>query len=308
MRTVEVVYHRRMERGTTPCTAITFVRNGGAAFETCLRAALFCIEHVVLDGGSTDGTVELAKRYGCHVLHQNDAYTNAEGRIVDYAGITNQGIAAASHPWVLIICSDEDLDERLQQSIRKAVASGNPGVWRVNRIVFVHGRPVLHASVYPSLQIRFFHRSIVSRFVKLVHEKPFLPPATTVQLLEGTQCVPFDPPGVMARKHNRYLLLELKQMGNQHRGFSWIPFAFSRLARIGYRIFRIIAQRIKYPWKDCMPLRHEWLDIRYPFILMCWSFPPLRQHLLRTYAADITPRPTTPSHEPASAPQPRTFI
>ena len=50
-------------------------------------SCLPCREHVVPDEGSTDGTIDLVKRYGCRLLPQDRRFLSADGRIVDFGGI-----------------------------------------------------------------------------------------------------------------------------------------------------------------------------------------------------------------------------
>jgi glycosyltransferase involved in cell wall biosynthesis len=256
----------------------------------------FCKEHIILDGGSSDGTVELARQYSCTVIPQDMTCLNAESRIVDYGGITNQGITAASQPWVVILSADEEIDEELMEAIKKNVRAGTPKAFLFNRIVTVEGgRRVLHASAYPSQQIRLFHKDTVQRFVKRIHEKPLLAPGVTPLVLPGIQFVPFGDTTSMRRKHTRYLWLELTQLGPKQSGIRWIGFAWSRIVRILYRTLRMIGQRLRYRWSTCMPLRYEWIDIRYPFLLMLWSFPAVRRRILQEHAADLTPQSVSPA-------------
>ncbi|MDA1259192.1 MAG: hypothetical protein O3A20_01075 [Planctomycetota bacterium] len=47
-----------------PISLVVIAQNEEARLEDCLRSARFCADRFVLDGGSTDGTVELARRLG----------------------------------------------------------------------------------------------------------------------------------------------------------------------------------------------------------------------------------------------------
>src|SRR5579859_3076650 len=60
------------------------------------------IEHLVMDGGSTNGTVALAKQYGCIVDSQKSLEHKAQMR----AGL---GIQRATHPILLILECDNIL-------------------------------------------------------------------------------------------------------------------------------------------------------------------------------------------------------
>lgn len=268
---VELSYHIFMiQRGSVPCSALSFVRNGGVDFEKCLISANFCQEHIVVDGDSTDQTLELAKTYGCTVIRQDRKFLNTEGRIIDFSGITNQAIAAAHQTWMLLISADEELDAELRESIKEACESQVPAVYLFKRVVVINGRPI-HSQLQ-SGQIRLFHRDAIDGFVKRVHERPKLQPGIQPRYIAGVQYVPFPPASQMKRKHNHYISLEIASLPAHFTFFSWCKFAFHKLIRVVYRCYKIIVVRCTQPWHECLPLAYEWLDIRYPLLLVWRSF------------------------------------
>src|SRR3989338_7366657 len=108
-----------MSRGTCSCTALTLTCNSVETLEACLRSGLFCAEHVILDGGSVDGTLALAEKYGCRIVSQDRNFLNTEGRIIDYGSIRNQGIKEAGYEWIMITDSDEYLDEEIVKEMER---------------------------------------------------------------------------------------------------------------------------------------------------------------------------------------------
>src|SRR5260370_25206955 len=67
-------------------------------------------EIVVVDSGSTDATVEIARGAGAHVLTR--AWTN-------YAEQKNYAAAEAREDWILLLDGDEELSGELRKSILK---------------------------------------------------------------------------------------------------------------------------------------------------------------------------------------------
>src|SRR5258708_1377674 len=65
-------------------------------------------EIVVVDSGSTDATVEIARGAGAHVLTR--AWTN-------YAEQKNYAAAEAREDWILLLDGDEELSGKIQSSI-----------------------------------------------------------------------------------------------------------------------------------------------------------------------------------------------
>lgn len=262
-----------MNRGTTPCSALTFVKNSADSLEACLQSALFCSEHVLLDAGSTDGTLALAEKYGCKVIPQDQKFLNGEGRIIDYAGITNQGIAETRHGWITIVDSDEHIDQALIDAMKKRV-EGKPGACFVDRLYTHHRHVIQAASTYPNRQIRLFHKDAIDGFVKIVHERPVLKKGIIAEILPGIQYVPLDPIDQMRRKFLRYLDLETRFAGGK--GYAdWIRLFCNKCIRIALRIARILRDRLTHRPKDCLPFAYEWLHIWYPWQIVLRTFPPI---------------------------------
>jgi glycosyltransferase involved in cell wall biosynthesis len=81
-------------------------------------------EIVVLDSGSTDRTVEIAKSLGAKVFfHRWDGYAQQR----------NRGIELCSEDWVLVLDADEEVSEELRNSISKAISSYTAEVYMVCR-------------------------------------------------------------------------------------------------------------------------------------------------------------------------------
>ena len=261
-----------IERGKIKCSALTFVKNGGDQFKNCLDSALFCSEHIVLDSNSTDQTRALAENYECKVISQSKECLSENGCIKDYSCITNQGIEATGHDWVMIVSADEDLSDELQKGMTDVIEKDEPGAYLFERKYVLNDKVVEHASSYPNLQIRLFHRSCINGFIKPIHERPELKEGVSTKILPGIQYIPMAPTCDLARKHNRYIALEVyHRTGLTWR--TWFRVTFEKLFRVCGRIARIIIFRLRYPWHTCLPLRYEWLNIRYSLLLILRLFP-----------------------------------
>ena len=115
-----------------------------------LEALGWADEIVVVDSGSTDGTVEIAQAAGARVEHR------------DFEGYGPQKVFAeklCTHDWVLNVDADEVVTPELAREIIQA-ASEAPGAFRV-RILNVYpgdARPRPWANDYNV--VRFYHRSL----------------------------------------------------------------------------------------------------------------------------------------------------
>jgi glycosyltransferase involved in cell wall biosynthesis len=89
---------------------VTTVLNGGNYLRACIesvKAATPCgvlVEHLIVDGGSTDGSAELADAYGVRVLREpkvgligrmNIGYRAAEGELIGFLGADDMLLSGA---------------------------------------------------------------------------------------------------------------------------------------------------------------------------------------------------------------------
>lgn len=80
------------------------VKNEASRLQRCLTAALpWVAEAVIVDTGSTDGTVALAHSMGSKVRVSHFAWCN------DFARARNHALQAANRPWALVLDADEVL-------------------------------------------------------------------------------------------------------------------------------------------------------------------------------------------------------
>lgn len=109
---------------------------------------------VVIDSGSTDGTVELCRDFGAEVLHRPWRGNVLQKRVAIEA--------CGASRWVLVLDSDEAPDDRLVAAIRAAVAADRPEIaaYELNRRLVFHGRPLLR-TFQPEWRLRLFRPASV---------------------------------------------------------------------------------------------------------------------------------------------------
>ncbi|HUJ01305.1 MAG TPA: glycosyltransferase family 2 protein [Usitatibacter sp.] len=144
-----------------PVTVAIISLNAAAQIGPCLESAAFADELLVVDSGSTDGTVDIARRHGARV----------ESR--EWPGFGRQkqhAVSIARHDWVLCLDTDERVTPRLERSIRLALASRRYRAWRMARRNRFLGRWLAHGEGYPDWSVRLFHRAHASWSNDEVHE------------------------------------------------------------------------------------------------------------------------------------------
>ena len=140
-------------------SAVMIVRNGEKYLSLVLRALARVVDEIVLvDTGSTDRTLEIARRQGCRVLEF--AWCN------DFSRAKNFGIEHARYSWILSVDADEVLyGQEIRERLAAPLAAPDiPAyiIWVDN--LFDSGR------VEPSRMLRLFRNDPRIRFVNPVHE------------------------------------------------------------------------------------------------------------------------------------------
>lgn len=97
-------------------SAVVLAKNEEKVIGRCLESLSFCDEIIVIDTGSTDNTVTIAKKYKAEVYHIEET---------DFSKIRNYGLEKATGKWILYVDSDEIVSKPLQDEIRSTVRSSD---------------------------------------------------------------------------------------------------------------------------------------------------------------------------------------
>ena len=147
----------------TPLSLTVITLNAEAHLARCLKSVPFATDVVVLDSGSTDRTVEVAKQLGARVFSE-------EWR--GYGPQKQRASELAKHEWVLSLDSDEALSEQSAQELRELLAAGlNGEAYAFPRLSFHMGRWIRHGGWYPDWQVRLFDRRRTGWSADKLHEK-----------------------------------------------------------------------------------------------------------------------------------------
>jgi len=136
--------------------------NEAANLPRTLASVRFANEIVVLDSGSTDGTVEMAEGAGARLI---------EEPWKGFARQKNSAIAHATGDWVLSLDADEEVSPELAREI-EALLAGKPefSAYRIPRLNHFLGRPLRHGGYWPDPKLRLFRRGVARFEDRPVHE------------------------------------------------------------------------------------------------------------------------------------------
>jgi glycosyltransferase involved in cell wall biosynthesis len=130
------------------CCIITY--NEEDDLEDCLKSVSWADEIVVVDSHSTDGTVEIARRYTDRVIDHD-----FEGHVQQ----KNYAIDQAKNEWVLCVDADERVTDELKEEILEVTKDpGELSGASMPRLTWYLGRFVRRGGWYPDRKLRLFRR------------------------------------------------------------------------------------------------------------------------------------------------------
>jgi (heptosyl)LPS beta-1,4-glucosyltransferase len=136
------------------------VLNEAVYLPGCLASVAFAKEIIVVDSGSTDETMKIAKAAGAQVIKQE-----WQG----FAAQKNVGATFAKEDWLLFV----DADERVSSPLAKEIVALKPEehtVYTMPRLNYILGKPMRHGGWYPDYQRRLVARKAFTGWQGSLHE------------------------------------------------------------------------------------------------------------------------------------------
>ncbi len=150
------------DSATIELSACLIVKNEEKNLRRCLDSLKGVVDEiVVVDTGSTDGTVQIAESYGAKI-----------GRfewIQDFSAARNCSLELATGDWALWIDADEELTPESIQAIHRAVVRPHFGGFAIEIVNFTEDQS--EAAQYVHKPIRLFRRLPGVRFTGRIHEQ-----------------------------------------------------------------------------------------------------------------------------------------
>jgi len=127
----------------------------------CLDSISWCDDIWVLDSGSTDRTVEIAKERGCHLLARRfDNFGDQRNYAIDTATFKYQ--------WVFDLDADERFTNALKEECEKMVRKDERSAYYCAYKNIMWGKWLKHSTGFPVYQMRF-HKLGEIRFIGYGH-------------------------------------------------------------------------------------------------------------------------------------------
>jgi len=142
-------------------SVVIITKNAERHLKKCLESIAWADEILIIDSGSRDNTLVIAKRFKTKIIKQ---------KWLGFAKQKNLGISRAKNNWILSIDADEILDKEIIKSIQRADLKNYDGFY-LNRKNFFGDKWVRYSGWYPDWQLRLFRKDKMCFEEKKVHEE-----------------------------------------------------------------------------------------------------------------------------------------
>ncbi|MDR2991793.1 MAG: glycosyltransferase family 2 protein [Burkholderiaceae bacterium] len=194
---------------------VVLARNEARRLPACLHSARFAERTLVIDAGSSDETVAIARRLGAQV----ESYP-------DWRGFGVQRTRSLQHcqeaRYIFFLDADEEITPALCAEICTIVRTGQSGAWTVNWEQVAFGRTLAGMASAPGMP-RLFSADCLLGFGSAVHEQALLAPDTLVMHLGALlRHHSYDSVRTSLKKLSQYAMLgAAKRAARGQRGGVW---------------------------------------------------------------------------------------
>ncbi len=129
----------------------------------CLESIKWADEIIVLDSGSTDNTLKIAKSYTDKIFQVD---------LPDFSAIRNFAMEKAEGDWVLFVDADERVLKPLKEEIEIMISFADFSAYALSRKNIIFGTEVTYGPFRPDWVIRLLRKSDFEGWVGKVHEYP----------------------------------------------------------------------------------------------------------------------------------------
>jgi glycosyltransferase involved in cell wall biosynthesis len=192
------------------CYILTY--NSISKFERCVKSVTWCDEIVVIDSNSTDGTIDVAKKYNCKIV-------NVEFK--NFGDLRTQGINNCSNDWVFSLDSDEECTSEIELEIKTILNNSKNAkdIYYIPRKNYFFGKWIKYSGFYPDYrQPQLFKKGSLIFSEDYVHESyTIITDKEHGYLKNAIYQYPYENMDELVYKANRYSSLNALKMKQNNR-------------------------------------------------------------------------------------------
>ncbi len=144
-------------------SVIIISKNEESRIKACLESVSWADEIIVVDNGSFDQTLDIAKKYTNKIFERS---------FDNFASWRNFATEKASGDWLLFVDPDERVVDSLRVEIEAMVSFSDFAAYAISRKNIIFGKEVKYGPFWPDWVIRLIKKSSFEGWVGSVHEYP----------------------------------------------------------------------------------------------------------------------------------------
>jgi glycosyltransferase involved in cell wall biosynthesis len=183
--------------GLMPISATILTKNSARHLAEVLEALAWCDEVIVLDTGSTDETLEIARCFPGVAVHR------LAGPFPGFGVAHRRAVELAKHDWILSVDSDEVVSPELAAEIA-ALPLDRRCVYVIPFKNFFNGRPITSCGWAPDCHERLFNRRETNFCESAVHERVQTSELSVISLRGSIRHYSYDSLADFLRKMSDY--------------------------------------------------------------------------------------------------------
>ena len=142
---------------------VMIVKNEEKNLAKCLNSVENLVDEIVIvDSGSTDKTIEIAKTFGAKIFKREfDSFSNQK----------NYALSIATNEWVLHLDADEVLSKELVEEIKFVIINTKLDGFYLIRTNFFLGKQMKHSGINKEYRLRLAKKSVSKYVGGIIHEE-----------------------------------------------------------------------------------------------------------------------------------------
>lgn len=142
-------------------SVVVLTKNEEDRIQACLESVKWANEIIIVDDGSEDETLKIARNYAQKIISSRNA---------DFSERRNQGMEQAHGEWILYLDADERVLKSLKEELQKSVENSQNSAYAISRRNIIFGQEVSYGPYKKDWMIRFFKKADFKTWVGKVHE------------------------------------------------------------------------------------------------------------------------------------------
>ena len=142
-------------------SVVIITKNEESRIKACLESVKWADEIIVVDSGSEDNTLKIAREYTEKIFEVN---------LQDFSSLRNLATEKASGDWILFVDADERVLESLKEEIEAMISFSDYSAYAISRKNIIFGQEVKYGPFWPDWVVRLFKKDSFEEWVGQVHE------------------------------------------------------------------------------------------------------------------------------------------